>query len=294
MDMWNQYFIPENLPGALRLVKEFGERARLIAGGTDLVLDFSNGKFPEVEAVVDISCLPKLRGIHKEGKVIRIGAAVTLAEVIRSDLIRSSAPILVDAARQIAGPQIRNIATIGGNVANASPAADMVPPLLALETSVETIDTTEIVRLVPLERFLLGNRQVDLGMGEILTGLQFKIPEPGMQSYFRKVQPRRSNAIAMLNLALMLRVDAGRLRDVCIAMGAVAPTPVRLHGLEGQLVGLTVEEASEPEHYRQVRVEIAPITDFRASRQYRLRVAQNLVQEAVAALLDKYTVLQMR
>jgi CO/xanthine dehydrogenase FAD-binding subunit len=292
--MWKQYFIPENLLAALRLLKKFGDRARLIAGGTDLVLDFSNGKFSEIEAVVDISSLPELRGIHLEGNVLKIGAAVTLTEIISSELIRSIAPILIDAARQIAGPQIRNSATIGGNVANASPAADMVPPLLALGALVQTIDLAEVVRLVPLEQFLLGNRQVDLGAGEILAGLQFKTPGPEMQSYFRKVQPRRSNAIAMLNLALMLRVDAGRLQDVRIAMGAVAPTAVRLHGLEEQLVGLPVEEASEPERYRQVRLEIAPITDFRASRQYRLRVAQNLVQEAVAALLDKYTVLQTR
>lgn len=292
--MWKQYFIPENLLAALRLLKKFGERARLIAGGTDLVLDFSNGKFPEIEAVVDISCLPELRGIHLEGNVLKIGAAVTLTEIISSELIRSSAPILIDAARQIAGPQIRNSATIGGNVANASPAADMVPPLLALGALVQTIDLAEVVRLVPLEQFLLGNRRVDLGADEILSGLQFKTPGPEMQSYFRKVQPRRSNAIAMLNLALMLRVDSGRLQDVRIAMGAVAPTAVRLHGLEGQLVGLPVEEASEPERYRQVRLEIAPITDFRASRQYRLRVAQNLVQEAVASLLDKRTVLQTR
>ena len=89
MDMWKQYFIPENLGAALRLLNKFGERARLIAGGTDLVLDFSNGKFPEIEAVVDISCLPELRGIRLEGDVLKIGAAVTLTEIISSELIRS-------------------------------------------------------------------------------------------------------------------------------------------------------------------------------------------------------------
>jgi CO/xanthine dehydrogenase FAD-binding subunit len=286
MDMWNQYFIPENLVDALRLMREFGERARLMAGGTDLVLDFSNGKFPGVEAVVDIACLPELRGIHAEGEVIKIGAAVTLAEVMRSELLQKHTPILIDAARQIAGPQIRNTATIGGNVVNASPAADMVPPLLALDAQVEIVDLGGVVRLTPLERFLLGNRKVALEPGEILTGLQFKAPGPGMRSYFRKVQPRRSNAIAMLNLAMMLRVETGRLKDVRIALGAVAPTAVRLRKLEGQLEGLRVEEAGELKQYRQVAEEIAPISDFRASRPYRLRVAQNLVREAVRMAVD--------
>ncbi len=157
---------------------------RLIAGGTDLVLDFSYGRLPPVDAVVDISNIPELKKISINSGALTIGSAVTLSEIIHSDLIKNNAAILSDAARQIAGLQIRNVATLGGNVVNASPAADMVPPLLVLDCMVMIINSDEEIREIPLKNLLQGNRKVDLSSAEIVTGFKFKVPASGFNPIF--------------------------------------------------------------------------------------------------------------
>lgn len=286
--MWQQYFTPNNLTDALKLMEQHRDRARIIAGGTDLVLDFSNGRLAPVETLVDISQIPELKKVALDGEALTIGSTVTLAEIIQSGLLRSRAPLLVESARKIAGPQIRNMATIGGNVVNASPAADMVPPLLVLDSIIMVIKPGHIRREVPLKEFLRGNRKVELEIGEIVTGFTFTPPGPSTQFYFRKVQPRRSMAIAILNIAIYLEVEDKRIKDIRIAMGAVAPTAVRLHTIESELVGLPVEKAIEPARYLGTDQDIAPISDFRASRQYRLQVARNLLREAVTKLLGNH------
>jgi CO/xanthine dehydrogenase FAD-binding subunit len=286
--MWQQYFTPNNLSDALQLMEQHRDRARIIAGGTDLVLDLSNGRLPPVESLVDISQIPELKKISVNGSKLSIGSGVTLTEIIQSDLIRQKAPLLVEAAREIAGPQIRNMATIGGNVVNASPAADMVPPLLVLESEVMVTKPSQMMRQVPMARFLQGNRKVDLEVSEVVTGFTFTVPDPPTLFYFRKVKPRRSMAITMINIAIFLKVEDKRIKDIRIAMGAVAPTAVRLHTMESELVGLPVEKAVEPARYFGTDQDIAPISDFRASRQYRLRVARNLLREAVTELLSNF------
>ena len=176
--MWNQYLTPNSLAEALQFTQQYQERARLLAGGTDLIPDFYSHRFASVEAVVDISCLPELKKIDLQSGIITIGSAVTLSEIIGSELLNTSVPILVAAAKQIAGPQIRNVATIGGNVVNASPAADMIPVLLVLDSLVSIATLSGKVRQVPLQAFLLGNRKVDLSTGEIVTGFSFSLPDP--------------------------------------------------------------------------------------------------------------------
>jgi len=284
--MWNQYFTPNKLSKALRLMERYRERARIIAGGTDLVLDFSNQRHLPVEAMVDISAIPELKQISLENSLVTIGAAVTLAEILHSDLLLSSAAVLVDAARQIAGPQIRNVATIGGNVVNASPAADTVPALLVLDSRISITSLRRKPREIPLSQFLLGNRKVDLRSGEIVTSIQFPLPDPSTRQYFRKVQPRRSMAIAMLNLAILLQVTGDRIIEARIGMGAVAPTAVRVKTVENELKNLPVSMAGNPKLYTGVNQDIAPISDFRASRIYRICVAQNLLREAILGLLE--------
>lgn len=284
--MWKQYFTPSKLSDALQLMEQYHDRVHIIAGGTDLVLDFLSKKNSSVEALIDISSIPKLKNITLEKGVVSIGAAVTFSEIINSDVLKSHAAVLVDAARQIAGPQIRNIATIGGNVVNASPAADTIPALLVLGSMVSITSNKREFREVPLSEFLLGNRKVALQTGEIVTGFHFPLPDQTTRFYFRKVQPRRSMAIAILNLAILLKVEVNRIVDVRIAIGAAAPTAVRLRTVEKELINLPVKFAANPKLYTGVNQDIAPISDFRASRKYRLCVAQNLLHEAIVGLLD--------
>jgi CO/xanthine dehydrogenase FAD-binding subunit len=284
--MWNQYFTPHSLEEALRLTRQYQAGARLLAGGTDLILDFTSQRTASVEALVDISCIPELKNIRLQAGSITIGSAVTLSEIIGSDLLRNSAPILASAARQIAGPQIRNVATLGGNVVNASPAADMIPALLVLGSQVSIVHFSGKARRVALEAFLLGNRKVDLSSGEIVTGFSFSLPDPATRHYFRKVQARRSMAIAMLNLAILMKIEDQKFAQVMIAMGAVAPTAVRVKTVEAELKNLPVQLAASLERYAGVSRDILPISDFRASRDYRLKVARNLLREAILELVE--------
>ena len=284
--MWNQYFSPENLQDALHLIGTDPVQTRLIAGGTDLVLDFSTNGLPPVDALVDISNISELKKISQYSEVITIGSAVTLSEIIRSDLINRHAGILSDAARQIAGLQIRNVATLGGNVVNASPAADMVPPLLVLECKVMIINSEQTTRDIPLEKFLQGNRNVDLSSGEIVTGFSFKVPEADSIQYFRKVQNRKSMAIAILNIAILLKIKDKRIAHARIGMGAVASTAVRIKTVERRLAGLPVCEVDDPQLFTDIHKDISPISDFRATRNYRLSVAQNLTHQAVVEMLN--------
>jgi len=283
--MWNQYFSPESLDEALQLNHLYREQARLLAGGTDLVLNLSSQRYAAVEAVIDISRVPELSKIDVQDDSITIGAAVTLSQIVRSELLNSAAPVLVTAARQIAGPQIRNLATIGGNVVNASPAADMIPALLVLDSLVWIRSWNGQARQIPLEAFLLGNRKVDLAIGEIVTGFQFPAPDSATRHHFRKVQPRRAMAIAMLNLAILMTVSDQKIMQVRIAMGAVAPTAVRVKSIEKVLTDLPFHLAENLDLYTGISQDILPISDFRASREYRLRVAQNLLREAIVEMI---------
>jgi carbon-monoxide dehydrogenase medium subunit len=284
--MWHRYFTPNELGEALSLLQQYGASARIVAGGTDLVLDFNSDRCPPVEALLDISNITELKQITLENDLVHIGSAVTFSQILKSDLLLSYAPLLVDAVRTIAGPQIRNIATIGGNVVNASPAADTIPPLLVLDTVVSIARPREMVRRISLDKFLLGNRKVDLQSDEIVTGIDFPLPHPSARYYFRKVQPRQSMAIAILSLALLLQVQDNRIADARIALGSVAPTAVRVKSIEQGLRNLPITSVTEPALYTRVKEDIAPISDFRASLTYRLEVAEQLLQESITSLLD--------
>lgn len=285
--MWKRYYTPKSLSEALELKEGYGKRARIIAGGTDLVIDLSKKGVLSPEAVIDISSISDIRNISLQNGELYIGSAVTFSEILRSSVIRANVPILVEAVRQIAGPQIRNLATIGGNVVNASPAADSIPPLLVLDTIVSITGPGGISREVYLEQLLLGNRKVALETNEIVTGFHFQVPPKNYLQYFRKVKPRQSMAIALLNLAIFLSVENARIFDVRIAMGAVAPTAVRIKTVENELKNLPTNLAKDPNRYKGVFRDINPITDFRGSRQYRLRVAKNLLYEAIVELLER-------
>jgi carbon-monoxide dehydrogenase medium subunit len=285
MPLWSRFLTPADLPAALQLLQQYGPRARVFAGGTDLVLDMTSGRCSPAEAVVDISCLPELQGIRLENGIVTIGSAVTFAQILHSDLLCAGTPVLTGAARTVAGPQIRNSATLGGNVVNASPAADAIPPLLSLDTTVCIAGSGGSFRSVALEDFVVGVRKVDLLPGEIVTAFRFPLPTAAVRQYFRKVQPRRAMAIAILNLALLIEVSDGFITTLRIAMGAVAPKALRLHAVEQALMGKPVASTIEAGPYALISDEIRPISDFRASRSYRTRVAEHLLRESLTGLL---------
>ena len=283
--LWDEYHLTATLDEALALLAQYGPRARIVAGGTDLVLAIEEGRIRGVEALVDISRLQELKTIQADDDLITIGAGVTLSELIQSKVVCAHAPILVEAAGWIAGRQIRNVATVGGNVINASPAADLTPALLVLESGVLVVGSDDAKREVPLADFLLGVRKVDLSSGEVVVEFQFKRPVAGALMRFHKVQLRRAMAISLMNLAVYLRVDDGLLSDVRIAMGAVAPTILRLQALEQALTGMPAKEVGNFSFRELLQAEIAPISDFRGSSDYRFNVAERLLQAEIQGLL---------
>lgn len=260
----------------------------MVAGATDLYpLDAVRRASWDVRVgrelpLLDVSRLPELREIRLSPSGLRLGAAVTFSEIAEAGL-PDWCRALVQAAREVGGRQIQNRATIGGNLCNASPAADSAPPLLALEAEVELASVAGRRRLA-LSRFLLGNRKTALLPGELLVAIDIPHPGPGTRSLFSKLGARRHLVISIVSLAVALRLEAsGRIGRVRLAVGACAPTAVRLKTLEEELSGLDVRTA-EARIAPARLVELAPIDDVRASAAYRLEATAELLRRALREL----------
>ncbi len=283
----NEYVVPTTLRDALGWLAEYNGESQIIAGGTDLVLSIKGGRRKAPYLLIDISRIPDLRSISIDEEKISIGACVTMTELIHAHALVQKAPIIPLAARQIAGRQIRNVATAGGNVCNASPAADLVPALLVLNATAMIVNCEGNKREVPLVNFLLGVRKVDLQPKEILIGFRFNVPDVNAHTSFRKVQSRRAMAISIINQAIYVVLDRGVIREVRISMGSVAPTAVRLAHFEKALTGISVNDIDRVEIQGALRNDINPISDFRGSENYRILVAQRLLVHELSQLLKR-------
>lgn len=229
---------PKTLGEALDFLAEKGEKAKIVAGGTDLLVELRGippgGKGPEW--VVDISGLPELKGIREEGETIVVGAGSSHREVHTSDLIREGAPLLAAASAAVGAAQHRNIATIGGNIMNASPAADTVPALIALEAEA-VLNSREGERVGKLSEIFVKPYQTDASPGEILTAVRFRRLPVGAKSAFVKLGRRNALAISRMNVAVVLFLEDGTVRGVRIAPGSATPMPERFAAAEKILIG---------------------------------------------------------
>jgi CO/xanthine dehydrogenase FAD-binding subunit len=258
------------------------EPARLLAGGTDVFP--GAGERPLTGRIVDISRLRELRGVTRTSGEIRIGAATTWTDLVREDL-PPAFDTLRAAAREIGAVQIQNRGTIGGNLCNASPAADGAPPLLILNAEVE-LASTRGLRRMPLSRFLTGNRRTLLEADEILTAVLVAAPAPTMRSTFLKLGARRYLVISIAMAAVLLDVgEDGRVRDARLALGACSAVAQRLPAAEASLIG----QPADADFSARLRLEhlaaLTPIDDARASADYRRAAALILLRRAVEACL---------
>jgi carbon-monoxide dehydrogenase medium subunit len=236
--MWKTYLLPESLDEALRLLREARGRARVIAGGTDLLLDLQQGRHPPVHQLIDVTRIPELLRLEADGRWIYLGAAVTHRRIVDSPLLQDEAACLVQACGVIGGPQVRNVATIGGNVAHALPAGDGTIALLALGAEAE-LAGAEGRRWHALGQLFKGPGQpaFDPG-GEILVQFRFPRRGPGERSAFDRIMRPQGVAIAILNMALWLRLQEGQaIEDVRLAVGPAGPVPFRAHETENFLRG---------------------------------------------------------
>jgi CO/xanthine dehydrogenase FAD-binding subunit len=268
---------PRDLAEALALVA--GEH-RPFAGGTDLMVLAEAGKLP-YRRWVSLWRLVELSGIDETESGVRIGALTTYSQVQRCATMRSEYPLLVAAAAETGGVAIQNRGTLGGNVANASPAADSPPALLVYDAELELVSSRG-TRRVSYAGFHRGYRQMDLAPGELIAAIHLpRRPGGRWLETYRKVGTRRAQAISKVCFASALAMDGDVVADARIALGSVAPMPLRCVRTEAVLRGQRLTPALADAARAELVHEIAPIDDFRSTARYRSRVAAGLLGEAL-------------
>ena len=289
---WFDYCAPKGLEEALDIFAEYGERAKALAGGTDLIIFMEKGRL-KPDLVVEIPFCPPFVGVEATDSHIRIGSRTTMRELETSFLIRERIPILAEAASKVGSLQIRNLATIGGNICTASPAGDTLPALLVLDASVRLVSKGG-ERTIPLREFFLGPGETVRRADELLTEVIVPIPPYRSGWSFYKLSVRRYMDIAIVNVATLIQVNEnGFITDAKIALGSVAPTPIRVYESEERLKGNIINDILLDEVGRLAQEASSPITDQRGTAEYRrimvYRLTKRVVKEAYErALAQSY------
>jgi len=282
--MWHNFYTVTSVEEALRLLAEHGERARLIAGGTDLVLEMERRQRPGVETLIDISRVAGLDRIRLDDEGwIRLGPLVTHNQVVASTLCVERAFPLAAACWSVGAPQIRNTGTVAGNLITASPANDTIPPLWAMDARL-TLRSLRGERTIPIADFYQGVRQVDLAPDEMLMEIALPALRENQRGTFLKLGLRRAQAIAVVNVAVLLTFESGPdgpVTDARITLGSVAPTIIRAEEAEAVLVGHPLDEERIAQAARLAAQATRPIDDVRGSAAYRRRMVEVFTRRAL-------------
>ncbi len=283
------YHTPASLGEALELMARHGGKGRYIAGGTDLLIAMKKREAVP-EHLISLSGVASLKGIVSDDKGVRIGALTTLAEIERSGIIKKQYLPLRDAVDVMASIQVRNLATIGGNLCSAVPSADTAPPLIALNASVKLVGP-EGERTVPVEAFFTGPKESVRKTQEILAEIAIPKPDPGSSGCYLKLMRRHAMDLALVGVAAWLKLDPDMnvCREARFALGAVAPTPIRLPEVEAHLVNKAINETVAAEAARIAGMQCRPITDIRASLDYRCAMVEVFTRRAVMEALKRIT-----
>ncbi len=272
---------PRSLEAALELLSMHAGEVRPLAGGTDILVRARDGQLSRA-TLLDVTAVPELRGIEERAGHLWIGAGTTHTEILRSPLVARYVPALPQACAVIGGPQIRNRGTVGGNLANASPAADTAPALFAADAVVELVSVSDR-REVPIDKFFTGPGRSVLAPDELILGV--RVPRrDGVRGAFLRLGQRRAQAISKVSVAVAMTFRDGRPDWVRVALGAVAPTVIRAPQAEGALragghEGLRLAREA-------VRGEVRPIDDLRSTSEYRREMAGLLLERAVRRLAE--------
>jgi carbon-monoxide dehydrogenase medium subunit len=275
------YFEPKTIDEALSLLDRYGDRAEVIAGGTDVMVDIKYKEEPE--CLVNIKRIPDLNTIRENGAGLIIGPLTTIHELEESSLVKERLPLLWQAAHQFASLQIRNTATIGGNICRASPSGETLTPLLVLEAQAK-VAFSRGVQGEPFASFFKGPGQTSLGSKGLLTDVEVPYPAAGSSAAYLKHAVRGPMDIAMVGVAVMITPDANKTKaeDVRIGLGAVAPTPIRASKTEAMLEGKTLTAALVKEAGTMAGSESSPISDQRSSGEYRKWIVEALTRRGLA------------
>jgi len=274
------YLAPATLDEVLSLLSRYKGRAKVIAGGTDFVPKLKRREIGAPDYVIDLKTIPGLDNIKYDVSGLSLGALVTIGAVENSAIIGEKFGILAQAARSMASPQVRNRGTIAGNICNAVPSADSAPALLTLGAKLKLI-SRKGERTVGIEDFFTGPSQTALADDEILQEIQIPHPPPNSQGVYLKLTPRRAMDLAIVGVAAVVTAQDGVCQDIRIALGAVAPTPIRAKEAEAILKGQKLDDALIEKAAKTAAGQSRPIDDHRASAEYRRDMVEVLVKRAI-------------
>jgi CO/xanthine dehydrogenase FAD-binding subunit len=283
-------YSPTSLAETYEMLAERGQTARIIAGGTDLMV-LMNSHLLDAPEFIDIWRVDELRGIADEGEAIRIGALTTYTQLIKSSLIQRYIPSLVSASRTIGAIQIQNRGTIGGNIVNASPAGDSLPVLAAFDAEVE-IGSLRGLRRVSIDQFYTGYRKTVLEPDELVLAVRVPKLKDVERDIFRKVGTRRAQAISKVVMAVKVEISDGTIGRISIGIGSVAPTVIRAPQTEALLTNFSLKtkviETFEliDKARTMITQEVAPISDMRSTEYYRRKVTGNVLANCLYQLLE--------
>lgn len=273
-----QYYAPGALDEALSLLAEHGPRATVLAGGTDVVVDMNLGHL-KPEVIIYVGNLP-LDTVEEKDGFLCIGPTTKMVTLAQSPLVKAKASVLAEAAASVGSPLIRNLATVGGNLCNASPAADTACALLALEAEVK-LTSQKGERVVPLTEFFVGPQETVREATELLTEICIPLPEGEQGSRFIKLGRRKAVSLSVVNVTTVLDFKNRTCREAKIALGAVAPTPIRAGKAEALLVGQALTDGLIEKAAAAAVEETSPVDDGRATAWYRRKVTGVLVARAL-------------
>src|SRR5437763_6778651 len=274
--------VPRTLTDALALLRDEPGVWRPLAGGTDLMVLLEAGKL-EHRKFFSVWNLPELRGVEASDEYVTLGALTTYTDVRRDAVLSREFPMLAQAARETGGVAIQNRGTLGGNIANASPAADSPPALLAYDAEVELV-SAQGSRRVAYAEFHTGYKQTLMRADELIARVRLRRPREGARQFYRKVGTRRAQAISKVCFAGLAELDGDVLNDLRIAVGSVAPVVLRCRRTEELLKGRRLDGGLMRGALDEIAREVVPIDDIRSTARYRRRVTQNLLAEFLSCV----------
>ncbi|HEX3464879.1 MAG TPA: FAD binding domain-containing protein [Candidatus Elarobacter sp.] len=284
--MWSTVLRPTGLAEALDLLAAHGERARVVAGGTDVLVELQRGIKP-AETLIDVSALRELKYVRRDGDVIALGGLATHNDVLAAPFARAAMLPLAQACIEVGAPQIRARGTVAGNLVTASPANDTIAPLIALDAELVVVSKARGERVLSLREFYTGFRATRLAADELVREIRFGALGGERRAIFLKLGLRRAQAISVIDLAVIVTLAAdGTVGDARIALGCLAPTVVRAETAERFLIGKRLDDATRAEAGRAACEDASPIGDLRGSAEYRSTTLAVLLARALERIAN--------
>lgn len=282
------YHRPQNLQEVLEILNTCSGAA-ILAGGTDLLVEIKKG-LRQHSDLISLADVNEIKFIKEDNSNVYIGAATTHNEIVKSDLIREFLPALAQASSKVGSEQVRNMATVGGNICTAASCCDTAPVLLAYNSSME-IAGKKGTRIIPMKDFFVFNKKTILQKDEVVTKIIVPKPFPGSRAHYEKFGLREAMSISVVSVAVNLRVEKSTVTDSCVVIGAVAPTPKISEGATKLLNGSDIKDLAEGSEFLgkiglAASNDSVPIDDIRGGAQYRRDVLKALTQRAVLSAVN--------